>query len=97
MQGGEPGDAWVFPAMVFDAYSGRPPKRSSRDLDLDSTRRGDNVALKEILAGFRNRWQLLDHFDRYANLLNHPEDLARLLAAKEALEAPEEEATTLEE
>ncbi len=97
MQRGEPGDVWVFPAMVFDAYSSRPPKRTPRDLNLDSTRRGDSAALKEILAGFRNRWQLLGHFDRYADLLNHPEDLAGLLAAKEALEAPEEEATTLEE
>lgn len=97
MRDGRPADIWLFPASVFDAYASRPPKGSPRDLNLDATRRGDLQPLMDVLSGFRNRWQLLTRFDEYQHLLDHPEDLTGLLATQEAMEAPEEEAITLEQ
>ena len=94
---GEPGDVWVFPSMVFDKYAGRPPKGSPRDLDLDGGVRKYGMALRDLLCGFRNRWDLIVNYEKYEPLMDSTEDLEDLLTMKEAQEAPEDESLTLEE
>ncbi len=93
----EPGDVWVFPSVVYEKYAGRPPKGSPRDLDLDGGIRKYGMALKNLLCGFRNRWDLLVHFEKYDALLESPEDLEDILTMREATEAPEPEALSIEE
>lgn len=94
---GEPGDVWVFPSTVFDHYASRPPKGSPRDLDLDGGVRKHGMPLRDLLCGFRNRWELIVNYEEYEHLLGSIEDLEDLLAMKEAQEAPEDESLTLEE
>jgi|TARA_Y100000031_G_scaffold135217_1_gene158370 hypothetical protein len=94
---GKPGDVWVFPSAVFDAYASRPPKGAPRDLDLDGGSRKYGMALKDLLCGFRNCWDLLVHFERYEALLESPEVLEDILTMREAIEAPEQESLSLEE
>ena len=94
---GEPGDVWVFPSRVFDKYAGRPTKGSPWDLDLDSGVRKHGMALRDLLCGFRNRWELIANYEQYEHLMESTEDLEDLLTMKEAQEAPEDESLTLEE
>ena len=94
---GEPGDVWVFPSTVFDKYAGRPPKGSPRDLDLDGGVRKHGMPLRDLLCGFRNRWELIVDFEKYEHLMESIEDLEDLLTMKEAKEAPENESLTLKE
>lgn len=93
---GDLADVWVFPTTVFDKYAGRPPKGSPRDLDLDIGARKYGIPLRELLCGFRNRWELITNFENYEALMESPEDLEDILTMKEATEAPEEEVFTLE-
>lgn len=94
---GEPGNVWVYPSIVFDKYTGRPPKRSPRDLDLDGGVRKHGMVLRDLLCGFRNRWELIVDFEKYEHLMESMEDLEDLLAMRVAHEAPEDESLTLEE
>lgn len=94
---GEPGDVWIFPSAVFDKYASRPPKGSPRDLDLDIGTRKYGMALKDLLCGFRNRWELIIAYEQYEHLMDATEDLEDVLTMREALEAPKEEAITLGE
>jgi hypothetical protein len=94
---GKPGNAWIFPSAVFDKYASRPPKGSPRDLDLETGTKKYGMALKDLLCGFKNRWELITNYERYEALMATTEDLEDVLTMKEALESPEEEAFTLEE
>ena len=94
---GKPGDVWVFPSIIFDKYASRPPKGTPRDLDLDSGIRKYGMRLRDLLCGFRNRWELLVDYEKYEALMETPDDLEDLLTMYEAGEAPEEEALSLEE
>ncbi len=94
---GEPEDVWIFPSTVFDKYAARPPKGSPRDLDLDSGVRKHGMALRDLLCGFRNRWELIVDYEQYEHLMESMEDLEDLLTMKESQEAPEDESLTLEE
>lgn len=88
-------DIWIFPAVVFDAYA--DGSKGTRGLNLDDGIRKYGQPLYELLCGFKNRWELITEYDDYKELLNSPEDLEDVLAMKEALEAPEEEAITWDE
>lgn len=90
---GEPGSAWVFPKVFFDKYA----TKSDNGLDLNSGIRKYGMALRDLLCGFRNRWELITHYEHYEALMETTEDLEDLLTMREAMEAPEEEAFTLEE
>ena len=90
-------DVWILPSRVFDAYASRPPKGRPRDLDLDSGKRKFGQPLREILCGFRNRWELLTDYVEYQELMTKPEDLEDVLAMHEALESTETEMKSLDE
>lgn len=94
---GEPKTAWVFPSIVFDAYPARPAKGFPRDLDLDIGVRKYGLQLRDILSGFRERWELLIDYEKYEAWLESGEDLEDILTMREAREAPEGEAVSLEE
>jgi hypothetical protein len=94
---GEPGDVWVLPSAVFDAYATRPPKGSPRDLDLDGGTRKYGSRLRELLCGFKNRWELIVDYDKYEALMDSTEDLEDTLTMNDAQEAPIEEVITLED
>ena len=94
---GQPKATWVFPSIVFDAYAARPAKGTPRDLDLDSGVRKYGLRLRDLLSGFRERWELLLDYEKYEPWLKSPEDLEDILTMKEARAAPEEEAMSLEE
>ena len=92
----EPGDVWVFPSIMFDKYAGRPAKGFPRDLDLDSGARKYGMPLRDLLCGFRNRWELVADFEKFEHLLGSSDDLEDMLTMREALESPEGAAITLE-
>ena len=94
---GEPGDVWIFPSTVFDAYAARPPKGTPRDLDLESGVRKYGLPLRDLLCGFRNRWELVVDYEKYADMMDSAQDLEDILTMREALESPEGEAITLED
>jgi hypothetical protein len=54
------------------------------------------MPLRDLLCGFRNRWELITSYEQYESLLESPEDLEDILTMKESLESPEEEAITLQ-
>lgn len=93
---GEPGDTWIFPSVVFDKYAARPPS-GTRDLDLEVKPRKYGVPLRDLLCGFRNRWELITSYEQYEAMMESPEDLEDVLTMKEAVEATEAEALPLEE
>jgi hypothetical protein len=93
----EPENVWVFPSFVFDKYANRPPKGSPRHLDLDSGTRKFGMALRSLLCGFRNRWELIVNYEKYESLIESVEDLEDFLTMQEALESPEEDCITLDE
>ena len=94
---GEPLAAWILPSVIFDRYASRPPKGSPRDLDLDTGTRKYGLPLRDLLCGFRNRWELITRYEEYEALIGSAEDLEDLLTMKEAQETSTEEALTLEE
>lgn len=94
---GEPTHAWVFPAIIFDKYATRPASGSARDLDLESGVRKYGLALRDLLCGFKNRWELIVDFEHFEPMMKSPEDLEDILTEQEALEAPDEEAITIGE
>lgn len=87
---GDPKCAWVFPSIIFDKYASTPPKGSPRDLDLDSGIRKYGIPLKDLLCGFRDRWELIVDFARFEELIQSPDDLEDMLAVREADESWDE-------
>ena len=87
---GDPKCAWIFPSVIFDKYASTPPKGSPRDLDLDSGIRKYGMPLKDLLCGFRNRWELITDFTKFEGLMESPEDLEDLLTVREAEESKDE-------
>ena len=85
-----PENVWVFPSAIFDKYASTPPKGSPRDLDLDSGVRKYGMPLKDLLCGFRNRWELIVKFSEFEKLIDSPEDLEDLLTMREAEESSDE-------
>lgn len=93
----KPGDVWVLPSRVFDAYATGKTQGTSRNLNLDSGIRKHGMPLKDLLCGFRNRWDLIVDYHKYAALMDSVEDLEDVLAMVESLEAPSEEIVTLKD
>ncbi|MCH7735986.1 MAG: hypothetical protein IH872_01150 [Chloroflexi bacterium] len=87
---GDPKCAWIFPSIIFDKYASTPPKGSPRDLDLDSGIRKYGIPLKDLLCGFRDRWELIVEFPRFEGLMESPEDLEDVLTVREAEESGDE-------
>lgn len=84
---GDPKCAWVLPSIIFDKYASTPPKGSPRDLDLDSGIRKYGMPLKDLLCGFRDRWELVVDFTRFERLMQSPDDLEDVLTMREAQES----------
>lgn len=101
MADGQPENAWVFPSLVFYAYStAARSKAKTRCLDLDSGAKKYDVPLWDYLRGFRDRWELITNYAQYRRLMTSPEgfvDLEDIVTAKEAFEQPDEERMTYEE
>lgn len=89
-------EAWVFPASVYRKYADIRPK-GDWGIDLDAGKKRYGMPLKDLLCGFRNRWELITDYERYETLMEPMEDLEDILTMKEAMESPVEEAFTLEE
>jgi hypothetical protein len=89
-------EAWIFPASVYRKYAPIRPK-GDWGIDLDKGKRKYGMPLRDLLCGFRNRWELITNYERYETLMESPEDLEDLLAMKEATETSEEEVLTLEQ
>ncbi|MCH7736435.1 MAG: hypothetical protein IH872_03430 [Chloroflexi bacterium] len=89
-EGGDPKCAWIFPSIIFDKYANNPPKGSPRDLDLDSGIRKYGIPLKDVLCGFRDRWELIVDFERFEGLMQSPDDLEDILTMREAEESGDE-------
>lgn len=83
----DPKCAWVFPSVVFDKYASTPPKGSPRDLDLDSGVKKYGMPLRDLLCGFRDRWDLIVDFQSFEKLMESPEDLEDMLTVREAGES----------
>ena len=94
---GQPADTWILPSIVFDHYANRPPKGTPRDLDLNIGARKFGMPLRDLLCGFRNRWELIINYQEYESLMEYLEELEDVLTLKEALESPKEEEISLEE
>ena len=87
---GDPKCAWVFPSIIFDKYASAPPKGSPRDLDLDSGIRKYGLPLKDLLCGFRDRWELIVDFAKFEGMMQSPDDLEDILTMMEADESKDE-------
>jgi len=94
-------EAWIFPSMVFFAYSSRSRgKVKARSLDLESGEQKYNGPLREYLRGFRNRWNLLTDYPTFRECMTAPEgyeDLEDIVTMEEATEHPPEEGIPWEE
>ncbi|MBM2827037.1 MAG: hypothetical protein HW403_1101, partial [Dehalococcoidia bacterium] len=77
---------WVIPSLVFKKYCTQA--KEVYDLDLDLRPRDRDTIRKELLAPYKNNWDLLTRTI---------EDLGDLMAMYESLAAPEEESMTLAE
>jgi hypothetical protein len=88
-------DAWIFPSSVYRNYADSTPK-GDWGINLDVGKRKYGMPLRDLLCGFRNRWELITNYDQYESTLESPEDLEDILTMKESLESPEEEAMTLQ-
>ena len=87
-------EAWVFPPAVYRKYADIGPK-GDWGINLDTGKRKYGMRLRDLLCGFRNRWDLIVNYDQYESAMESTDDLIDILAMKEALESPEEEAITL--
>jgi hypothetical protein len=83
----DPKCAWVLPSIIFDKYASNPPKGSPRDLDLDGGVRKHGMPLKDLLCGFRDRWELVVEFARFEEMMQSPDDLEDMLTVLEAQES----------
>lgn len=89
---GEIGDTWVFPSVVFYAYSTLSRRSGIRDLNLDVGKKKYSKPLCEYISFFRNRWELISDYEYYRRFMDSPEgyeDLEDELLAKEAFENPD--------
>lgn len=87
-------ETWIFPSSVYLKYARTRPK-GDWGFYLDYGKRKYGMPLRDLLCGFRNRWELITEYEKYEALLESPEDLEDILTMKEALEAPKQEAITL--
>ena len=62
---------------------------------MDGGIRKYGMPLKDLLCGFRDRWELIVEFAKYERHMDSPEDLVDLLAHLEASEHPENESIDL--
>ena len=83
----DPKYAWVFPSIIFDKYATNPAKGSPRDLNLEVGIRKYGMPLKDLLCGFRDRWELIVDFERFEGLMQSPDDLEDVLTVQEAEES----------
>ena len=101
LEGQEIEEVWVFPSMVFYAYSSSSRgKVKNRLLDLESGEKKYDAPLREYLRGFRNRWRLITEYPDFREMLTSPEgfmDLEDLVSAQAAFEEPEEDKVPWEE
>ena len=86
-------EGWVFPSLVFHAYSIGPNKKGLRILDLDGGRRKYlGKPLRDYIRGFLNRWELISDYHYYRRFMNSPqgyEDLEDVLLMRLVEEEPE--------
>jgi hypothetical protein len=89
--------AWVFPSMVFWAYSGEPTKTGLRKLNLAlKSKEYFYEPLWDYLRGFRDRWGLITDFKYYRRFMSSPEgfenleDILLLLIAVERRDVEDE-------
>ena len=89
--------AWVFPSMVFHAYSTCPNKRGLKSLNLKEGRKDLlPYVLDKYLIGFRNRWEIIADYKHYRRFMNSPEgyddleDILSMLIASERKRAEDE-------
>ena len=83
--------SWVFPSLVFTAYSSGPARNGLRTLNLDGgQRKYFGKPLRDYIRGFLNRWELISDYHYYRRFMNSPEEyenlediLLMLLAAEE--------------
>ena len=81
-------EVWVFPSMVFYAYSSGGEDKA-RDLNLESGVTEYGEPLREYLRGFRNRWELIidyDYFRKFMTSAEGYEDLEDMLMMLEMSE-----------
>lgn len=94
-------EVWVFPSMVFYAYSNRSRgKVKNRSLDLESGEKKYGSPLQEHLRGFCNRWSLITDYPEFRDLMTSPEgyeDLEDIVTMLEATENPLDEGIPWEE
>lgn len=88
---------WVFPSLVFYAYSSGPNRKGLRMLNLDGGRRKYfGEPLRDYIRGFLNRWELISQYHYYRRFMNSPEgyedleDILLMLLAEAEPETEEE-------
>ena len=85
--------SWVFPSLVFAAYSSGPARNGLRKLNLDGGRRKYfGKPLRDYIRCFLNRWELISDYHYYRRFMNSPEgyeDLEDILLMLLAEEEPE--------
>lgn len=90
---------WVFPSLVFYAYSSGPNRNGLRTLNLDGGRRKYfGKPLRDYNRGFRNRWELISHYQYYRRFMNSSEgyeDLEDILLMLLVDEEPEKDEETV--
>ncbi|MBI2321414.1 MAG: hypothetical protein HYU88_04820 [Chloroflexi bacterium] len=81
---------WVFPSRIFQKFATKSETRSGiiYDLNLDGRSHGRGRTRKDLLAPYRNNWNLL---------IMATEALDDLIAMYESMAAPEEESLSLEQ
>ena len=89
---------WVFPSLVFYAYSTGPEKKGLRTLNLNGgSRKYFGKPLRDYIRGFRNRWELISRYHYYRRFMNSPEgyedleDILLMLLAEEEPETDDEQ------
>ena len=84
---------WVFPSLVFHAYSSGPDRRGLRKLNLDGGhKKYFGKPLRDYIRGFRERWELIANYRYYRRFMNSPErydDLEDILLMQLVIEEPE--------
>ena len=75
----------------------KEPMSASDGQDANSRVKKYGLRLRDLLSGFRERWELILDYEKYEPWMESPENLEDILTIKQARETPEEEAISLEE